>query len=195
MYHRGFEKYRISSATGSAEADLRRVGADLRRYFNSAEEPLAVRTRIYGEERELFNRREILHMQDVKRLIWGVYAIGAVSALYLAGMIALGLARHRRAFPLRLARLSLRGSALTLGLVLAVGLVALVGFDTLFWWFHVVSFANDFWRLDPATDYLVMIFPQGFWFDATMRVATLTIIGAAALAAASGGYLLYRRAT
>jgi integral membrane protein (TIGR01906 family) len=74
-----------------------------------------------------------------------------------------------------------------------VGLVAVAGFDTLFLTFHRLSFSNDFWLLDPRTDYLVMMFPQGFWFDATVLVATVTGAGALALTTLSGGYLLYRR--
>ena len=45
----------------------------------------------------------------------------------------------------------------------------------------------------PRTDYLLIMFPLGFWFDATMRVATTAIGGALLLASSSGGYLLYRR--
>jgi hypothetical protein len=37
------------------------------------------------------------------------------------------------------------------------------------------------------------MFPLGFWFDATMRVAATSVIGAIGLASVSGGYLLYRR--
>ncbi len=55
--------------------------------------------------------------------------------------------------------------------------------------FHLLSFANDLWQLDPARDYLIMLFPQGFWFDATMLVALVTVVLAIILAAAAGLYL------
>ena len=73
LYESGFERYRIAYVSGIAPADLRQVALDIRAYFNSGEEPLAVRTRIFGTERALFNEREIIHMADVKRLLWGVY--------------------------------------------------------------------------------------------------------------------------
>jgi hypothetical protein len=38
-----------------------------------------------------------------------------------------------------------------------------------------------------------MLFPQGFWFDATLLVAAVTGATALALTALSGGYLLYHR--
>ena len=73
------------------------------------------------------------------------------------------------------------------------GIVALAGFDSVFLKFHQLSFANDFWRLDPRTDYLVRIFPQDFWFDATMWVAVRAIAGALVLTVAGSAYLVYRR--
>jgi integral membrane protein (TIGR01906 family) len=169
------------------------VEAEIRRYFNSSQEPLQVRTRIFGQERELFSPREVQHMADVKRLIWGVYAAGAASGLYLAGMAVQGLWRGGRSYWLRLARLAWRGGVLTLGLLLGIGLFALAGFDTLFLLFHRISFANDLWQLDPATDYLLALFPQGFWFDATVQVALMAAAGAVAITLAAQGALTYHR--
>ena len=76
-------------------------------------------------------------------------------------------------------------------LLIVFGLVALVGFDSVFLKFHQLSFANDFWRLDPRTDYLVRIFPQDFWFDATLWVAVRAIFGALILTVAGGAFLVY----
>lgn len=193
VYQRGFAKHQVAEYSGISQGDLRQVGAGLRRYFNSPSEPLAVRTRVFGREQDLFNQREVRHMRDVKRLIWGVYALGAASGVYLAAMAAWGLRRYGGGYLLTLARLGLPGGGLTLALVLAVGLFSLVGFSTLFLLFHRLSFANDLWQLDPATDYLVVLFPLEFWFDATLRVAVLAIVGGVLATTTSGGYLLYRR--
>jgi integral membrane protein (TIGR01906 family) len=193
VYNRGFEKYRISLFTGITDADLRQAGADLRHYFNSGDEPLVLRTRVLGEEREIFNQREVAHMRDVKGLVRGVYLSAGLSALYLLAVVAGGFWRFRRAFLDRLARLLLWGGGLTLALVAGVGLFALVGFDALFLTFHRLSFSNDFWQLDPRRDYLIIMFPQGFWFDATMRVAATAVGGAVLLAGISASYLLYCR--
>ena len=72
------------------------------------------------------------------------------------------------------------------------GLLAVVGFDSLFLLFHQLSFSNDFWQLDPSKDYLIIMFPLGFWLDATMRVVAISMISAISLSGKSGGYLLYR---
>jgi len=77
--------------------------------------------------------------------------------------------------------------------MLALGLGTLLGFDQLFWQFHLISFANELWMLDPATDYLIMLFPQGFWYDATIFCALTTTGLAIILGGVAGGYLLFTR--
>ena len=191
LYRRGFEKYNIAVYSGITDEDLIRVGAELRRYFNSSEEPLRVVVPVYGMERELYNEREVHHMRDVKGLVRGVYWVAALTLVFLLAVKGGGYYLWRWAFAQQMARLGLYGGLLTLALVLAVGLFALVGFDALFLLFHQISFTNDLWQLNPRTDYLLIMFPQGFWFDATMRVALTTIAGAVLLVAVSGGYLWY----
>jgi integral membrane protein (TIGR01906 family) len=192
LYHRGFEEYNVSRYTGITDADLREAGADIRHYFNSGDEPLVVRTRVFGEEREIFNQREVTHMKDVKELVRRVYLLAGLSGLYITGVVVGGMVWSRRAFADTLARLVLWGGLLTLAFLLVVGLFAVAGFDTLFLKFHQLSFSNDFWQLDPRRDYLIIMFPLGFWFDATMRVAATALGGALILSGVSGTYLLYR---
>ena len=195
VYNGGFERYSISSTSGITDADLRQVGIEIRHYINSTDEPLDVKTHIFGQEHKLFNDREILHMKDVKQLVRGVYILAVVSALYLAAMTAIGFCLQRGRFVPDLAKRISWGGALTLILLAIFGIAALVGFDSLFLKFHQLSFANDFWRLDPRTDYLVHIFPLGFWFDATVWVMIRVIVTALILTVAGSSYLVYRRST
>ena len=81
------------------------------------------------------------------------------------------------------------GSGLTVGLMLLLGLGVLFNFDQLFLLFHLVSFSNQFWQLDPTSDYLIMLFPQGFWYDATIFCALTTASLAIILGGVAGGYL------
>ena len=192
LYQQGFDDYNISQRSGISQVDLHSVGAEIRRYFNSSEEPLAVRARVYGEERDLFTPREVIHMRDVKALIQKVYLVmGVAGAFLVAGTIG-GIIWYRGSSPDKLAMLFHWGGWLTLALVMGVGLLALTGFDALFLKFHKISFSNDFWLLDPRTDYLIILFPQGFWFDATMRVALASVAGALGLVGVSAVFLGFR---
>lgn len=192
VYEGGFEKYGVSETTGINREDLRQVGAELRRFFNVRSGPLSVQTRVRGVKRDIFSPREVLHMRDVKRLIWTVYGVATVSGVYLLLVAGVGI-MTRPQFPREVARLCIRGGGLTIGLVAAIGLFALVGFDTLFLKFHQFSFSNDLWQLDPSRDYLLLLFPQEFWLDATIWVATRAVAGAGLLTAIFGGYLAHQR--
>lgn len=193
LYEHGFDTYAVPLVTGIEKDGLMAAAREIRAYFNSTSEPLDVTVVAFGEERKLFNQREVQHMLDVKHLIWGLYVVGAVAAIYILGYAAQGFSRHRRMFLQPLLGYTLWGSGLTVALVGLVGLISLVGFDALFQFFHEVSFSNDLWQLNPRTDYLVMMFPQGFWFDATLFVAFASVGTALALAAISGSALLLRR--
>ena len=193
LYEYGFDRYRVASVTGIEKADLMTVAREIRSYFNSSTEPLAVTIRVFGEERTLFNQKEVVHMHDVKKLVRGVYWVGVGSAVFIIGFIAVGFYLHRREFWRTLARLGLFGAGVTVGLTLLVGLMSLVSFDFLFTLFHELSFANDFWQLDPRRDFLVMMFPSGFWFDAAMLVVGLVVLQAAIVAGSVGGVALYNR--
>lgn len=193
LYEHGFDTYNVPLVTGIERGDLLTAAREIRGYFNSTNEPLDVRTKIYGEERDLFSQREVMHMRDVKRLIWGLYAMGATTGLYLMGFVGLGITLKRSAIGAATARGVAWGGGLTVGLLIILGLLSVVGFDRLFLFFHQVSFSNDFWKLDSRNDFLVMMFPQSFWFDATIFVALATVGQATTLLGVVGALEFFRR--
>jgi uncharacterized membrane protein len=90
----------------------------------------------------------------------------------------------------KLAGVTIIGSTVTLGLMLLLGIGALINFDTLFYDFHLIAFTNQFWS---AEGNMLLLFPDGFWYDA----AIYCILTIAALAIILGGvswtYLHYPR--
>ncbi|MCH7554446.1 MAG: DUF1461 domain-containing protein, partial [Proteobacteria bacterium] len=91
----------------------------------------------------------------------------------LSTVVALVVARRHGARWVASALLG--ASLLTVGLVLSAGLVSLVAWRQLFLLFHRLSFTNNLWQLDPQRDFLLMMFPNGFFFDATLLIA-LTLV-------------------
>jgi integral membrane protein (TIGR01906 family) len=181
LYRYGFNKYAISQMTGLAPAELDKVIGGLMTYFNSDEENIILTVVKDGKPFTLFNAREVGHLRDVKGLFRLVYRVLLGTLIYCILYIGLNfmLRQDRR----RVAWGLFGGSALTLALLIVLGLMLWVDFDWFFYQFHLISFANDLWLLDPATDYLIMLFPQGFWFDAALFCA----LGAAAMALILGG--------
>ncbi len=192
LYRNGFQRYHTAQRSGISDADLIAIGAELRRYFNTSVEPLAVRAPIYGIEQEVFNQREVAHMYDVKQLVRGTYWVALGSALWILSALAIVVATDRATWHVCAARLAVWGGSVTLIAVFLVGLAAVASFEQLFLLFHRLSFANDLWMLDPRTDYLLILFPAGFWFDATMRVALTSVLGAVLLLSAGVASIGYR---
>jgi integral membrane protein (TIGR01906 family) len=151
------------------------AAAQIREYFNNDEDLLNVRVFERGIRRSIFNDQEILHMRDVKGLVNGVRIVQFSTGFFLVAVLIVGFTVYRRQFTPVLAELASLSGLATLGLMLLVGLSSLIGFDRLFLAFHLVSFSNDLWQLDPNTDLLIAMFPQNFFFSATMIIASLSI--------------------
>jgi len=178
LYLYGFQKYDVADTTGLSQTKLNKAASGLISYFNSSEEYIDISVTKDGQTFPLFNEREIIHLKDVKGLFWLDYRILGISLVLVLGYVLwVGLRKPRRWRAL--ASGVLGGSALLLAVMAALGLAAAINFNWLFYQFHYISFANDFWQLDPTRDYLIMLFPGGFWFDAVIYC----MIGAAVISA------------
>ncbi|MBI3040536.1 MAG: TIGR01906 family membrane protein [Chloroflexi bacterium] len=193
LYKYGFARYEISRSTGLAVTELDKAARGLISYFNSAEESISLTVVKDSQPFALFNQREIIHLSDVKALVWLDYQLLLGTLIYASGYVGISLLWRRKRYWRRLARGVVGGSSLTLALMLALGSGTLLGFDQLFLQFHWLSFANDFWQLDPTRDYLVMLFPRGFWYDATLFITLATAGTAIIFGGVAGGYLLKLR--
>ena len=176
LYSYGFQKYGIESVTGIEMGQLELAGEKIRDYFSNDQDYLVIDIERQGQEiKNLYNQREILHMKDVKNLIQLIYSIQIWSLLLFITLILIGfLSKRLRKFSNVIDPISW-GGGLTLGIAAVVGILSLFGFQRLFLFFHLVSFDNDLWILDPTRDYLIMMFPQGFFFDATVFIVGLTL--------------------
>ena len=184
LYSYGFDQYDIPRRTGIERVELISAGKQIRDYFNNDVELLELSVVLQGARvQNLYNEREVLHMRDVKALVQGVYRVSEFSGLYLFIAAAVGFGLWGRLFAPSFGRLLIWGGGVTLALVGLVGLGAMTGFDRLFLAFHLISFSNDLWQLDPRRDYLIAMFPQSFFFDATMLIALTVILQAVALVA------------
>jgi len=186
-WERGFERYDATGRTGLSQAEVLRVAKETRDYLTNDEERLDVD--VAGEP--FYTEREVLHMIDVKRLMARTFDAGWAALGFIIAFVAVIVWRRRREAPTALARSTLSACGVVALLVVALGIIGISGFDSAFRQFHLLFFTNDLWQLDPRRDYLLIMFPQGFWFDATIRVALTTIAGAVLLVAISSGYLRY----
>ena len=176
LYEYGFAAYNIPTVTGLPLDQLLSAAAQTRDYFLSPAEPLAVKVERNGETVDLYNQREVAHMTDVKVIMQGVERLRLGATGYLLFLLVVGLLLQRRRYPSQFGGVLVRGGAFTLGLAALVGVGAVLDFDALFLQFHLVSFSNDLWLLDPRRDYLIMMYPSEFFRDATLAIGGVTLL-------------------
>ena len=191
VYEYSFSRYEAVERTGVPRAELDRAAREIIAYFGSGHVPyLAIEVAVDGQTDPLFNQRELLHMRDVRELFRAAFMVQQVAIGLVTLYLVVTVVRYRRAAIDRLAREAVLAGG-GIGVVLALTAVAMLfAFHWLFTQFHLLSFANDFWMLDPRTDRLVQMFPDGFWFDVALGVGILTFVEATLVALF--GYMVLR---
>ena len=110
---------------------------------------------IDGELRDIFGADERAHMVDVKRL----FELALVVML-CAGVVAIASAllagRDRR----RTAQGALIGMGVFAALLAAAGIWCALDFNSAFNAFHGLLFDNGLWIMDPATQFMIRMFPS-----------------------------------
>ncbi|MGQ9887064.1 MAG: TIGR01906 family membrane protein [Aggregatilineales bacterium] len=125
----------------------------------------------------LFNERELQHMEDVQQLTIVVFT-AAVWAAVLVVFMSLALARAgRRPTLLRAYR---DAGLLAFGVIVFTIAFAITSWNAFFTGFHSAFFAEGTWYF-AYSDTLIRLFPEQFWFDATIAVGILTGLGALGL--------------
>lgn len=172
FYKKEYEKYQVTEELEMELDDVMHVTEEMMSYLKGDREDLVVDTKVSGEAREFFNDREKAHMEDVKelfaagfryrRMLLAVCVLSICFYVYYKGNWKLGLAR-----------------AYQLGLILFTmisGVVAILfatNFTKYFVKFHEMFFDNDLWFLDPETDLLIRMLPEGIFADMAMRIGII----------------------
>lgn len=192
FYLEEFAKHRVGAAAGLTDEELRTVARAFIAYFQGPPQSMDTAVALPHPGGPLFNQRELDHMRDVQLLMHRVFQAWTISlVVLLVGAIAVAAVEFRTAGP-ALARTGAFGGGLTLALVGLVALASLFDFRQLFLQFHFLAFTNDLWLLDPTRDRLIQVFPQGFFFDAAIRIALQAVLLAALLTGVSAWALLRR---
>ncbi|MEW6142687.1 MAG: TIGR01906 family membrane protein [Chloroflexota bacterium] len=178
LYYWSISQPGVLETTVINQGELEQACRQLIAYFNTdAASPQMVVSK-GGMRVPLFNERELVHLKDVRDLIQLDYRIEEVAGFLIAAclaILALLATRPARAIGIAL----IWGSSLTLALAVSLAVTSIAGFDQLFWQFHVISFSNLMWQLDPSRDHLIQMFPQPFWYASAMLAVGLVIACAA----------------
>jgi integral membrane protein (TIGR01906 family) len=128
----------------------------------------------------VLSSREVAHMRDVR----GVFAGVELLVLIAIGVVAWAFWRSRADDRARASVWDAvgRGARGLLVAVITLGILAAVAFDAMFELFHRLFFSSGTYTFDPATDRLVQLFPDQFWFETTMFLAVVLVAASIAVA-------------
>lgn len=174
-YEKEYEKYGVLDDLKMEMKDARHVTEEMMAYLRGDRDDLVVNTTVDGQEREFFNDREKAHMADVRTLfVWGL-ALRRIALIALIVILVTMLG-----FKMPMKRVLPRAYELSTGIFLGVtALLAIVistDFTKYFTIFHELFFDNDLWLLDPDTDLLINMLPEGFFVDMAARIGIIFAI-------------------
>lgn len=161
------ERHDVAGAFNTSRAEIDRVtGELLLDLFAGGEFDAAL------EGRPLLDDAERSHMADVSRLV-RLLVITVGAAMIVAGLCgALLRGQPRRMATVLVATGSTIGAA---GLLL--GLIFAVAFEPAFLAFHVVFFPPGTYLFEPGSN-LITLFPEGFWFEASLIAGATVVLSA-----------------
>jgi integral membrane protein (TIGR01906 family) len=132
----------------------------------------------FADGSPVYNERELSHMSDVKNVVKAAlklfyFAIGTLAVLVLWAWQGNWMSDYKCGLQ--------RGGWLTIGLMGAILLFALVSFWNFFVLFHELFFQGNSW-LFLYSDTLIRLFPLRFWQDVFLFEGLLVLGGAIGLA-------------
>lgn len=170
FFEKEYTKYNVLESVHMEMDDLLYVTDEMMDYLKGDREDLVVNTIVDGEEREFFNEKEKRHMVDVQGLFLSAMKLREGAALLALLCGAYLLLKEEGMVLLRMLQW---GIGLFIGSMAALAALIATDFTKYFTYFHLIFFDNDDWILNPKTDLLINIVPEGFFRDTAYTIAFL----------------------
>ncbi|NQV09483.1 TIGR01906 family membrane protein [Candidatus Woesearchaeota archaeon] len=152
-----------------------------------------------GEERIInsnnFNTKEKYHLTEVKEVIKNTLEIKRSSAyiLILVFFLLFLLCWNENLFLKKLSYGVFGGGVITT-IIFLLGLLLLLDFTGFFFKFHTIFFDSNTWLLNPESDLLIRLFPEGFFYDISGKIFLTSFLhGLTMIAASLPMMLLYSK--
>jgi integral membrane protein (TIGR01906 family) len=177
IYKAGFTKYDVGQTLGLSSTELDKSASQLIAYFNNPHRALLDINVTYnaGVTAHRYDQADILHMKDVKGVIWLDYILLLSTLIYSTIYIFVNVNCNKRNGRRDLALGAEWGGGLTLALLSFLSVFVVTSFDSFFITFHEIFFPQGNWQF-PFGDHMITLFPDGFWSNVTMLVGLVTLL-------------------
>ena len=172
-FEKEYKKYNVNAPGTIVDMEideLMKVTKEMMSYLRGNREDLVVHAVIGGEETEFFNDLEKFHMNDVRKLFIAALYIRRFCLLLMIGsaIVTFMISKHVLKRISKAVMIVL--GAFDLCFLALIGIIS-INFTRAFTIFHQIFFDNDAWLLDPDTERLINIVPEGFFIDTSLRIA------------------------
>ena len=183
-YEKEYEIYHVAEDLEMEMKDVMYVTKEILAYLKGDREDLVVYTVVRGENQAFFNEREKAHMIDVRALFLGGLKIRLWGGIVIL-LSFITLVFMRKGWQQMLPKVFLIGTGIFAGIFAFLGILVALDFHRYFFLFHQIFFNNDLWILNPDTDLMIRMFPEGFFFDMVIRIGVIFTVGLVILMAIS----------
>lgn len=134
-------------------------------------------------DQPLYNAREVSHMMNVQSVFQATWTGGSI-LLVLLLLISIAMTWRKENRAVFFSGIQ-KGGILAIGLIVSIGLLAVLSWNGWFTTFHQLFFPPGSWTFE-YTDTLIRLFPLPFWYDGVLTISILTLFGGILLAILGG---------
>lgn len=172
FYERTYEKYRVLEDLQMEMPDVMYVTDEMMEYLKGRRDELSVITNVDGAQIDFFNEQDRLHMKDVQDL----FLQGLRLQRYALFLFVLCLVPFMYISKEKI-KVLCQSYWIGLGVFFSsLGILVYLfsqDFTKYFTIFHEIFFTNDLWLFDPATDLMIRMLPEGFFYDISARIVSV----------------------
>lgn len=159
FYKNEFSKHDVY--TNLEKEDVDREAANVINYLKTGE-----------INKNYFNEKELNHLKDVYNLnnivCYLFYILLAIISVCLLTLL------YSKSYKEIYSSIFISGLT-SIAFAIVLSILITISFTTSFTLFHEILFTNDLWQLNPATDKIILMFPEGFFLDAFIRIIVYII--------------------
>ncbi|MBQ3272022.1 MAG: TIGR01906 family membrane protein [Solobacterium sp.] len=173
FYRKEYAKDSTAERIGMSENDLYNATDVLLDYLQMERDDIRVTATVNGYVREVYDKRETMHMVDVRNLYQNALKARNIALIFGTVLLAAAWLMIRSDHRTMLKK-GLRSGVSLLGVVIRMIVVwCLADFNGFWLFFHEVFFDNDLYLLDPNVSIMINMFPSVFFFDLVLRIIVM----------------------